>query len=142
MTGHATIIGLHSTCLYILGKYDEAEEFLKTGLALLDKMNMSPLNVHYLRCRFHLANVHVFKGNLKVAKNIFEEVLYDQERTLSPSHVHIADTILGIGWVYSKETGYDQSLKYTERALRIYEQTLPSKPSKTNTNFMFNGRCI
>ena len=137
---YENILALHSYCLYTLGKYDEAEKILKTGLEHLDLMHGSPINIYYLRCRFHLGVVYIFKDNLELARQILEEVLCEQNRILPPSHTYIADTIRGIGWVHSKETGYHQSLVYNERALRIYKQTLPpNHPSRAHVLYSIAG---
>ena len=129
-SSRAIIASFHSACLYLLGQYDEAQVYLENTLSLLDKMRMYKTDILYLRCKWRLANVHVFKENLNVARTLYEETLSGQEISLPPTHLHIAETIQGLGWLYAKENSYDKSLPYIEKASHILEQLLPENHPK------------
>lgn len=130
VVAHAAIICSQSEALYYLGKYEEARECTEKGLILLDKLNMSPTNILYLRCQYHLANALILINKVSQARHILEETLREQQNQFREDHVHIADTLRTIGLIIGNESGYDKSLKVRQEALRIYEKLLPENHHK------------
>lgn len=115
----------HARALFLWGKYPEALQILLEAESILNDLGYGSESIQYWKCRFNIANTHIFLGNYRDALHIYRETLAVQRQILSQDHRFIADNICGISWALGYIGDIDQALIHALESLKMRRRYLP-----------------
>lgn len=111
-----------------IGKFSNAEKYLKKALAIYDsdEKQLSSATVYH-----NLGSIHYAKGDYVESIKEYQKSLKIREELLDENSLEVAGTYNNLGSTFRKIDNYAKSIEYYEKALKIYQDKLSAKHDTT-----------